>query len=360
MAFLSKYGVLWGQIPSAVGRVFFVAPSSPYYIDGKAHDASDSSNDGLSPERALATVQRATDLTEVSSGNPLDTGGSITTRSTTDTIILLPGTHTITEMLRLTAAGVTLTGLPNAIEMDGPYPGLSHTILAITGTSQHLLSPEASNITIANLTLRPTSGFSAVVFRNNPTVDNLRFKNVVVDLHNLAGSAASRGFDFAYRANSSTISSGSYSTKAGDVAAAAVVRATAFLDGVTILARDGMGAGIEQATAELTLRNVWFKHTTNGTWATPYHLATGSVNSYAENIRFTSGGTLTTNINAAGASAVGALTVHKAVFTATTTASSPMCYAAADVVRASECYQPDRRAGTTVQQWQAVVSTTTV
>ena len=342
MAFLSKYGTLWGQTPRTTGRVFFVAAGSPYYIDGRAYDASDSVNDGLSPERALSTVARALVLAAVSSGNPIDSGGSIATRATTDTIILLPGTHTATALLRITSAGVTISGLPNAVEMDGPYPGFTHTILT-TSASEHLISPEASNITIANLTLRPITLFSAVVFRNNPTVDNLRFKNVVVDLHTPVAGTEMVGFDFAYRSDSSTISSNSYSTKAGNVAATAVVRATAYLEGVTILARDGMGRGIEQATASLTLRNVWFKHTSNGTWATPYHVATGSVQSYMEDCRFTTGGTLTTCVNAAGASATNALTVRKVLF-ATTTASSPMCYAAANVVKASEAFIPDVKA----------------
>ena len=330
MAYITKFGTLHGAEIKATGRFFFVAPSSPYTVDGRSYDASDS-NDGESPERALATVDRAVTLAGISRG-----GAAISNAK--DTIVLLPGTHTATGIIRLDTAGLTLTGLPNTVSFDGALPISTDTVLT-TSASEHLISVEASNVTIGNLTLRPLTAFIAVVFGNNPTVNNFRTKNVVVDLHTPAASTATGGIDFGYRAASASASHNQPLTKGN---AAAAVIATAYMENVTILARDGQGRGIEQATASLTLKNVWFKHTGGGTWATPYHVATNSVNSFAEDLKFTTSGTLTTNINGAAASQANALTIHRTLFSATTTASSPMCYVTAGVIVAIDCHQPGR------------------
>ena len=58
MAYVTKYGTLFGKLPNQTGRVHFVAPSSSYTVDGRSYSASDD-NDGLSPERALATITQA-------------------------------------------------------------------------------------------------------------------------------------------------------------------------------------------------------------------------------------------------------------------------------------------------------------
>ena len=58
MAFITKYGTYFGQVPVQLGRVHFVAPAASYTVDGRSYSASDD-NDGLSPERALLTVDQA-------------------------------------------------------------------------------------------------------------------------------------------------------------------------------------------------------------------------------------------------------------------------------------------------------------
>ena len=323
MAYITKFGTLHGAEIKATGRFFFVAPASPYIVDGRAYDASDE-NDGESPERALSTVSRAVTLAGISRG-----GAAISNAK--DTIVLLPGTHTATALIRIQTAGITITGLPGTVSFDGSMPISTDTVLT-TSASQHLLSVEASNFTLGNVTLRPLTGFIAVIFRNNPTVNNFNVKNVVIDMHTPAVSANTGGIDFGYRADSSTALHGSWSTKGN---AAAAVIATAYMDGLTILSRDSQGRGIEQATASLVLRNVWFKHTGAGTWATPYMLATNSVSSFAENLRFTTSGTLSTNISASTAGSVaGTLHITRSVFSATTTDSSPMSRAASTVIQA--------------------------
>lgn len=94
MTMLTKYGTLWGNVPETHGSIFWVAPSSPYTIDGVSYDASDG-NDGLSPSRALSTVNRAIVLATASAG---------------DVIMLLPGTHTDTVTVTCNKAGLTFVG----------------------------------------------------------------------------------------------------------------------------------------------------------------------------------------------------------------------------------------------------------
>jgi len=94
MSFLTKYGTLWGDVPQTAGQVFWVAPAASYTISGRSYDASDG-NDGLSPERALRTINRAIVLATASVG---------------DVIMLLPGTHTDSVTVTLNKAGLTFVG----------------------------------------------------------------------------------------------------------------------------------------------------------------------------------------------------------------------------------------------------------
>lgn len=91
MGFLTKYGTLWGDVPQTAGQVLWVAPAASYTVDGKSYVASDG-NDGLSPERALLTINRAIVLATASVG---------------DVIMLLPGSHTDSVTVTLNKAGLT-------------------------------------------------------------------------------------------------------------------------------------------------------------------------------------------------------------------------------------------------------------
>ena len=95
MGYLTKYGTLWGAVPLTTGRVFWVAPSTSYVVDGNTHSGSDD-NDGLSPERALITVNRAVALATADVG---------------DVIMLLPGSHSWTATQTIDKAGLTILGI---------------------------------------------------------------------------------------------------------------------------------------------------------------------------------------------------------------------------------------------------------
>ena len=100
MAWLNKYGGFWGQVPVTTGRVFWVAASDAYVVEGTTYPASND-NDGLSPERAVRTLARAHALATASVG---------------DVIVLLPGSHTSATSpgLTVTKAGLTIVGIPGA------------------------------------------------------------------------------------------------------------------------------------------------------------------------------------------------------------------------------------------------------
>lgn len=114
MAFITKYGTIWGQIPNTAGNIYWVSPSSSYTVEGRAYIASDN-NDGLSPERAFLTVNRAWEKVTANAG---------------DVIVLLPGTHTPSASIAANVAGVTMMGLPSGA---GNFLKPKATIAAVTG-----------------------------------------------------------------------------------------------------------------------------------------------------------------------------------------------------------------------------------
>jgi len=96
MAYLTKWGSQWGDIALMTGRQFFVAPSATYTLEGRSYVASND-NDGLSPERALLTVNAAVSLATADVG---------------DIILLLPGSHSWSATQTLSKAGVKVMGIP--------------------------------------------------------------------------------------------------------------------------------------------------------------------------------------------------------------------------------------------------------
>ncbi len=94
MGWLTRFGTQWGDVPQTFGNVFWVAPSSPYTVEGRSYSSSDN-YDGISPERALATTSQAISNASANAG---------------DVIMLLPGTHTSAATVTLSKAGLTFVG----------------------------------------------------------------------------------------------------------------------------------------------------------------------------------------------------------------------------------------------------------
>lgn len=132
MGFLTKYGTIWGQIPLTTGRVFFVGGSS-YTIEGRAYSGSDN-NDGLSPERALATVDYATGLCTANVG---------------DCVVMLQSyteTGAAAGFWTCDVAGVRYIGLGQ---------GATRPLITFSATSSTILVT-AANVTFENFVVTPS------------------------------------------------------------------------------------------------------------------------------------------------------------------------------------------------------------
>lgn len=170
MSLLTKYGSFWGFIPVTHGRIFWVSPSDSYVIEGRAFSASDN-HDGLSPERALRTVNRAQELVSASVG---------------DVVVLLPGTHTLTTALNLNKAGVTYTGLP----CGKGNPLRPRTSLTVSGAIE-IADVSAANIEIAHLNIIPASAQNA--FDLAPDADGFHMHDFSLDFSTPAPSTSTVG-----------------------------------------------------------------------------------------------------------------------------------------------------------------------
>ena len=173
MSFITKYGTIWGSIPQTGGSVYWVAPSASYTVDGRAHSASDD-NDGLSPERALVTVDRAWNLVTANAG---------------DVIVLLPGTHSPTASIAADVAGVTMTGLPGGA---GNWVFPKTSIAAVTGDQN--VNVTAADIEITHLRIIPATADSGIDI--SAAGDRCYIHHCSFDMATAAADTGTIGIDF--------------------------------------------------------------------------------------------------------------------------------------------------------------------
>lgn len=173
MGFVNQLGLLWGSIPQTSGRVYWVAPGASYTVAGNAHSASDN-NDGLAPERALLTIDRAWNLVTAGAG---------------DVIVLLPGDHSLSASVAADVAGVTMTGLPGG---SGNY-FRQKTTLTITATDQ-IVNVTAADIEIAFLHFIPITTESAVDI--SAAGDRFHIHHCSFDMFTAAANTGTIGVDF--------------------------------------------------------------------------------------------------------------------------------------------------------------------
>lgn len=172
MSFLTKYGTLWGAIPQTAGRIFWVAPSASYTVDGRAYSASDG-NDGLSPEKAFLTLDYAVGKCTADAG---------------DVIVLLPGAHSWSASVALDVAGVTITGLPAG---SGNY--LVQKTSITTSATDEVINVTAANCEIAYLRVIPVSTKSGIDY--SAAADGLHIHHCTVDMATPAVNSGTVGFD---------------------------------------------------------------------------------------------------------------------------------------------------------------------
>lgn len=182
MAYLTKYGTLWGAVPQTCGRVFWVSPSDTFTIEGTAYSASDD-NDGLSPERPLRRVNRAWALVTANAG---------------DIIMLLPGTHVAANTagtatsIAANVAGVTMMGLPSMGGGNMLRPRASLNIAAADET----VNVTAANIEIAHIGFVGVAGQTAIATLNySAAASGLYIHDCTVDVTAQTINTGIIGFD---------------------------------------------------------------------------------------------------------------------------------------------------------------------
>ena len=163
MPYLTRYGSYWGTVPTTSGNVYWVAPTATYTVEGRTYSSSDN-NDGLSPERALATLAQAVTLVTASAG---------------DVVVLLPGTHTMTAVATLSKAGVTYTGMPGSSPIvTGRMAGSgARNKTAVTASA----STNTFNITAADVEIAYMH-FTAVSAQRSISLSNLADRAYLHDL----------------------------------------------------------------------------------------------------------------------------------------------------------------------------------
>lgn len=175
MSYLTKYGTLWGAIPNTTGRVFWVSPAYTYTIEGRTYTASDD-HDGLSPERALRTVNQA--YSNVTSG-------------ASDVVVLLPGAHTLSANITWTKSMVTMIGLPSG---KGNSLRPRATLTGIAG-SDALVLQGAADVEFAHIRFIPITALTAISF--NGTCHRLYVHDCSLDMATPAANTGTIGIEAA-------------------------------------------------------------------------------------------------------------------------------------------------------------------
>ena len=180
MAFLTRYGGYYGQLPQTGGNIYWVAPAASYTIygpqGGRAYVASDG-NSGLSPAQALRTIDRAWNLVTADVG---------------DLIILFPGTHTVaTTSVAADIAGVSMFGLPGG---RGNFVR-EKTILTTDITADEIINVTAANIEMGYFTLRPITASDALDL--SADADGFHMHDFSIDIQTPAVDTATIGITLA-------------------------------------------------------------------------------------------------------------------------------------------------------------------
>lgn len=247
MGYMTKFGTLWGQVPYTTGRVFFVAPSDSYVVEGRTYSASND-NDGLSPERAIRTIDRA-----------FDTG--YCTASVGDVVFLLPGTHTVTTTATVDIAGITICGVPGPTPMykqRGASAGARARTVLTAAASTNTLTVSATDIEIAYLHFTQVSAARAITTAN--TADRLYVHDCTFDSSSAAGTTTTVGIGLNFSGAGTT-------TTLDDV----IIRNCYFLN------VGAQGGAVEAANTcvDTTIESCTFKHGGDTAWANAIFFATG-------------------------------------------------------------------------------------
>jgi hypothetical protein len=241
--------MLWGAIPQTAGRIFWVAPGAGgYTVDGRTYSASDN-NDGLSPERALATVNRGVNLATANG----------------DVVVLLPGSHTPSASIAMDSAGVTLMGLPGGA---GNFLRQKATIGAVTG--DQTINVTAADVEIAYLNIVPVTADTAIDLTS--AADRFHCHHCYFDMATPAASTGTKGIENLEATSGPDNVLIEYCHFDSDGAQGDAITTGAFLNSVVqhcyVLLSGGTWASsiiVGAASAQLILNDITF-HTSGGTF----------------------------------------------------------------------------------------------
>lgn len=270
MAYLSKYGSLWGAIPQTQGRIFWVSAGDSCVVDGRTYRASDN-NDGLSPERPCRRVNYVMD--------------SLVTADAGDVVVLLPGTHTLQNSagtaasLAMDTAGVTMMGLPGG---QGNYLQQRTTIAAVTG--DQCVNVTAANIEIAYLNFIPVTADTAIDVSADG--DNLHIHHCAFDMSTPVANTGTKGIEFLAAASYPLIHDCFF-----------------WCDGA-------QGPAMDLGTINYGVVKDCLMVCTAGSWAAAVATGAGGTTNLLENLVFLCDGTAITDAITGGASAAGAWTIR--------------------------------------------------
>lgn len=269
MAYLTKFGTIWGQIPQTSGNVYWVAPAATYTVEGRSYVASDG-NDGLSPERAVLTLDYAIGLTTATTG---------------DVIVLLPGSHSWTASVAADVANITITGLPGG----KGNPWRQRTSITTTAADE-IINVTAPGIEIAYLNVIPVTTKAGIDF--SAAGDRLYVHHCSFDLYTAAANTGTVG-----------IGATSTSTSADDVV----------IEDCYFLCDAAQGEGIAMGDSyDYVIQNCGFKVMEAATWAAAVSMLGTTANSgVVRSCQFytTRGGTITKAIIGASIASTDAVAI---------------------------------------------------
>lgn len=245
MGYVTKYGSMWGQIPYTTGRVFFVAPAASYTVEGRTYSASDN-HDGLSPERALRTIDYAVGLCTASVG---------------DVIFLLPGTHTVSTTVAVDVAGITICGLPGPTPMTkqrGASQGARARTIVTAAASTNAFTVTATDVEIAYLHFTQVTATRSITTSN--AADRLYVHDCTFDSTSAAETTTTVaiGLNFSGTGTTTTLDN-------------VMIRNCYFLNA------GAQGGAVEAANTcvDTMIESCTFQHVGDTAWANAVFFATG-------------------------------------------------------------------------------------
>ena len=313
MGLITKYGTIWGAVPNTAGRVMWVAPTSPYLVEGRAYDASDG-NDGLSPERALATINRAATV--------------LVTANAGDVVVMLPGTHVLTAAVTASTAGVTYMGLPS-----GAGNKIRQKTVVQASASAACFNITAADCELGYLHMAPTTANDAVTLAAGGTRTYIH--HCSFDMYTPAASTSTLGINATGAASNVLIETCVFMSSGAQGAA---VDLTATLDSIVsdcdFMQRGGVWAAaltIGAATNRCVVRRCMFQASGISVTMTAGIEGAGSTSSAAAFLAgnffgapANTGGLVLTPINGFGTSSAQIVENYRAIADITTSGTSSL------------------------------------